>query len=107
GRDDEAWAELARQMCDRHFGIGADGLLLIVPSANGDARMRMFNPDGSESASCGNGVRCLGRYVHDRYGLGDPELRVETGAGATVIAMREAGDVTVNMGRPILAPREI
>jgi diaminopimelate epimerase len=106
-RDDAYWAELARQMCDRHFGVGSDGLLLIVPSDQADARMRMFNPDGSESASCGNGVRCLGRYVHDRYGLGDPELRVETGAGVTVIAMREDGDVTVNMGRPILAPREI
>src|SRR5438067_6815602 len=79
--DESAWSELARAMCDRHFGIGSDGLLLVVPSAVADARMRMFNPDGSESASCGNGIRCLGRYVRDRYGLGEGGLRVETGAG--------------------------
>ncbi len=103
------WSALAVAMCDRHFGIGSDGLLLVLPpseTANGQAqvRMRMFNPDGSESASCGNGIRCLGRYVHDRYGLGDPELRVETGAGLSTIRVNADGTVTVDMGAPILDP---
>lgn len=101
------WAALARAMCDRHFGIGSDGLLLVLPSERADVRMRMFNPDGSESASCGNGIRCLGRYVHDRYGLGDPELRVETGAGLTTITVQPGGLVTVDMGAPIFTPAEI
>jgi diaminopimelate epimerase len=94
-------------MCDRHFGIGSDGLLLVVPSDQADVRMRMFNPDGSESASCGNGIRCLGRYVRDRYGLGGPELRVETGAGLTAITVHPDGLVTVDMGAPIFAPADI
>src|SRR4051794_12623256 len=82
---DDQWARLAREMCDRHFGIGSDGLLLVLPSAVGDARMRMFNPDGSEPASCGNGIRCLGRYVRDRYARDSDCFRVETGAGLTTI----------------------
>ncbi len=101
------WSTLARAMCDRHFGIGSDGLLLVLPSDQADVRMRMFNPDGSESASCGNGIRCLGRYVHDRYGLGKPELRVETGAGLSTIKVNADGTVTVDMGAPILDPAAI
>jgi diaminopimelate epimerase len=104
---DEQWSRLARRLCDRHFGIGSDGLLLVLPSERADARMRMFNPDGSESASCGNGIRCLGRYVHERYGLGDPDLRVETGAGMTTIIVHDDGTVTVDMGKPILIPAQI
>ncbi len=106
-RSDEEWAALARAMCDRHFGIGSDGLLLVLPSDVADARMRMFNPDGSESASCGNGIRCLGRFVHDRYGLRSDGLRVETGAGVAAISMHADGSVTVDMGRPIFAPADI
>jgi len=105
--DDARWARLAREMCDRHFGIGSDGLLLALPSTIADARMRMFNPDGSESASCGNGIRCLGRYVRDRYGLGAGDLRVETGAGVTTISVLDGGMVTVNMGLPVFAPAQI
>jgi diaminopimelate epimerase len=101
------WGALAREMCDRHFGIGSDGLLLVLPSAKAEVRMRMFNPDGSESASCGNGIRCLGRYVRDRYGLGTPELSVETGAGLTSITVHPDGLVTVDMGAPIFAPAAI
>src|SRR5437879_2705448 len=103
-RSDEEWAALATAMCDRHFGIGADGLLLVLPSGVADARMRMFNPDGSESASCGNGIRCLGRFLQDRYGLGVSGLRVETGAGVGGITVREDGSVSVDMGQPIFAP---
>jgi diaminopimelate epimerase len=69
--------------------------------------MRMFNPDGSESASCGNGIRCLGRYVQDRYGRGAGNLRVETGAGPTTITVNDDGSVTVDMGQPILTPSQI
>jgi diaminopimelate epimerase len=104
---DEEWGQLARRMCDRHFGIGGDGLLLVLPSTVADVRMRMFNPDGSESASCGNGIRCLGRYVRDRHGLGESGLVVETGAGASSITIAADGAVTVDMGRPILNPSAI
>lgn len=106
-RSDEEWATLARAMCDRHFGIGADGLLLVLPSEVADARMRMFNPDGSESASCGNGIRCLGRFLRDRHGLGADGLSVETGAGIGAITVRDDGSVTVDMGAPIFAPADI
>src|SRR5437870_97095 len=106
-RSDEEWAGLARAMCDRHYGIGADGLLLVLPSEIADARMRMFNPDGSESASCGNGIRCLGRFLRDRHELGTPALRVETGAGVTTITTAPDGRVTVDMGEPIFSPSEI
>ncbi len=61
-------AEIARRVSDRHFGIGSDGLILILPSPVADARMQMFNADGSESEMCGNGVRCVAKYVHD-HGL--------------------------------------
>ena len=59
-------AEVARAVSDRHFGIGADGLILILPSTHADFRMRMFNADGSEAQMCGNGIRCLAKYVYDR-----------------------------------------
>jgi diaminopimelate epimerase len=106
-RGDAYWSELAVAMCDRHFGIGSDGLLLVVPSEVADARMRMFNPDGSESASCGNGIRCLGRYVRDHHGIGNPALRVETGAGVTTITTNPDGSVTVDMGPPIFEPSRV
>src|ERR1041384_3717993 len=104
--DDAQWAHLAQEMCDRHFGIGSDGLLLVQASGAADARMRMFNPDGSESASCGNGIRCLGRYVQDRYGRAVGGLKVETGAGLTTITVHADGRVTVDMGQPILTDRK-
>jgi diaminopimelate epimerase len=106
-RSDTDWAVLAQATCDRHFGIGADGLLLILPSEVADARMRMFNPDGSESASCGNGIRCLGRFLHDRYALGAESLSVETGAGVGAIVVRDDGSVTVDMGAPIFNPADV
>jgi len=58
--------ELSRRMCDRHFGIGADGLIWMVPSDCADARMRIFNSDGSEPEMCGNGIRCLGKFLRDK-----------------------------------------
>ncbi|MBC7854201.1 MAG: diaminopimelate epimerase [Pirellulaceae bacterium] len=100
-------AELARKMSDRHFGIGSDGLILICPSDSGaDARMRMFNADGSESEMCGNGLRCVAKYVHD-YGIcRTPQLKIQTGRGNLTVDLEiKAGKVdraTVNMGKPIL-----
>lgn len=101
-------SELAVKVSDRHFGIGSDGLILIRPSEVADFRMTMFNADGSESEMCGNGIRCVGKYVYD-YGLTDKtEVSVETLAGIKylkfLIKDGKVGMVTVNMGEPILKP---
>src|SRR5207248_3281031 len=69
----------ARKVSDRHFGVGGDGLILICPSDRADARMRMFNADGSEAEMCGNGVRCVAKYVYDHGLVRKPTLTVETG----------------------------
>lgn len=100
-------AELARKMSDRHFGIGSDGLILICPSDSGaDARMRMFNADGSESEMCGNGLRCVAKYVHDHGIRKAPQLKIQTGRGNLTVDLEVKGGkaerVTVNMGKPIL-----
>src|ERR1700678_469945 len=74
-------AELARNIADRHLGVRGDGLLLICPSRIADARMRMFNADGSESEMCGNGVRCVAKYIHDHGITRKGRVTVETGRG--------------------------
>jgi diaminopimelate epimerase len=100
-------AELARRMADRHFGIGGDGLILICPSDNGaDARMRMYNADGSESEMCGNGLRCVAKYVYD-HGIQRTEtLRIQTGRGILSVDLElknnKVDRARVNMGQPIL-----
>ena len=71
----------ARFVSDRHFGIGSDGLILICPSELADCRMRMFNEDGSEGAMCGNGIRCVGKYVYDHGIVKKKEISVETKGG--------------------------
>lgn len=96
---------------DRHFGIGSDGLILICPSKVADFRMAMYNADGSEGEMCGNGVRCIAKYVYD-YGLTDKEhISIETKGGIKYLDLTiEDGKVTlvkVNMGKPILSPKEI
>src|SRR5882757_9914509 len=97
---------LAVKIADRHFGVGGDGLILICPSEKGDARMRMFNADGSESEMCGNGVRCVAKYVYDHGIARKDRLEIETGRGVLAIDVEtEQGKVTrarVNMGAPIL-----
>jgi diaminopimelate epimerase len=105
-------AELARRMSDRHFGIGGDGLILICESDNGaDARMRMLNADGSESEMCGNGIRCVAKYVYDHGIKRSPTLRIQTGRGTLDIDVEtKAGKVErarVNMGPPILDAAKI
>lgn len=84
---------LSRSLSDRHFGIGSDGVICICRSVEGDFQMRMFNADGSEGAMCGNGIRCLGKYVYDK-GLTDKRrLFIETAAGMRIL------DLNVNNGR--------
>jgi diaminopimelate epimerase len=104
-------ARLAVKISDRHFGVGSDGLILILPSKKADVRMRMFNADGSEAEMCGNGVRCLAKYAFDHGLTRNNPMKVETGRGVLTLAMQiERGkvrDVTVNMGEPILSVPEI
>ncbi len=118
-------AELARIVSDRHKGIGADGLILICPSQSADARMRIFNADGSEAEMCGNGIRCVAKYVYEHKlakaggafsvpgQLTCPaSLKIETGNGILTIGLiindsDKVEKVCVNMGRPILTPKDI
>ena len=104
-------AELARRISDRHFGVGGDGLILICPSTVADARMRMFNADGSEAEMCGNGVRCVAKYVYDHGICRKPTLRIETGNGVLALDLILGGGqvrrVRVDMGEPILDPLQI
>jgi len=103
--------KLAMAVSDRHFGIGGDGLILICPSEVADARMRMFNADGSESEMCGNGVRCVAKYVHD-HGIAKKDvLKIETGRGVLTLKLEvENGKcraICVDMGEPILEAEKI
>jgi diaminopimelate epimerase len=104
-------AELARRVSDRHFGVGADGLILITPSEVADARMRMFNADGSEAEMCGNGVRCVAKFVHDHGIVPKPRVTVETGRGVLTLDLTVKGGkvelVRVDMGEPILRSADI
>jgi len=105
-------SELARNISHRHFGVGADGLILIHPSEVADARMQMFNSDGSESEMCGNGIRCVAKFVHDHGLARKPSLTIETGAGVLGIDLHLGPDgkvsqVTVDMGTPELEVSKI
>jgi diaminopimelate epimerase len=105
-------AALAQKITDRHFGVGGDGLILIVPSEKADARMRMFNVDGSEAEMCGNGVRCVAKFVHDHGLAVKPHLTIETGRGVLNLDLEVGPDqkvhqVRVNMGEPILEASKI
>lgn len=104
-------ARLAIAISDRHFGVGSDGLILIGPSERADARMRMFNADGSESEMCGNGVRCVAKYIHD-HGIAPRErVTIETGRGVLALDLEVEGGkarrVKVDMGVPIVRASEI
>lgn len=96
---------------DRHFGIGADGLILICPTEKADVRMRMFNADGSESEMCGNGIRCVAKYVYDHGIAQKSPMTIETGRGILTLEIEasqgKARRVRVNMGEPILKSVEI
>ena len=117
--------QLAQVVSDRHFGIGSDGLILISPSKIADARMRIFNADGSEAEMCGNGIRCVAKYVYE-HKLAAPagpftipgqkscpaSLTIETGNGPLTLGLiiddnNQVSKVSVNMGRPTLTPKDI
>ena len=104
-------AELARQMSHRHFGVGGDGLILIRPTEKADARMQMFNADGSEAEMCGNGLRCVAKYVYDHGICSKDSMQIETGAGILAIDIEAtsgtAQRVRVDMGEPVLDPATI
>lgn len=113
GNDELSWSQMAVAMCDRHLGIGADGILVAQPSQTADIKMRMFNPDGSEAEMCGNGIRCFAKYALSKDGAtaGRDSLSVETKAGIkTIGATYDAGklsSIRVNMGKPIFSPSKI
>jgi len=96
----------AARLCHRRFGIGADQLLVLRPSSRADVAMQIFNADGSEVEMCGNGVRCLARYLVDRGRSRGPEIRVETPAGI-VTPRIEADRIAVEMGAPLFTPSRI
>ncbi|MEE8450743.1 MAG: diaminopimelate epimerase, partial [Thermoguttaceae bacterium] len=106
---------LARDVSDRHFGIGADGLVLICPSDVADARMRMFNADGSEAEMCGNAIRCVAKYLFDHGIRKKQTLEIETGNGVLTLELELNGKldgglvdrVRVDMGEPILLPADV
>jgi diaminopimelate epimerase len=102
----------AVRVSNRNFGIGSDGLILILPSEKADIRMRMFNADGSESEMCGNGIRCVAKYAFDHGLVAKKEITAETGAGILTLQLFTDGrdrveKVRVNMGAPRLARHEI
>lgn len=109
------WTEVAKRVSDRRFGVGGDGLILIEKgiSENADGRMRMFNADGSESEMCGNGLRCVSKYLHDRKYRGKTSLNLDTGAGLLIADIKEcdsngnAQNIQINMGKPILNASDI
>jgi diaminopimelate epimerase len=102
---------LSRAISDRHFGVGGDGLILICPSDKADARMRTYNADGSEAEMCGNGIRCVAKYVYDHGLVRKPTLRIETGRGILTLELEISGgsvrQVRVDMGEPILEAERI
>ena len=88
---------LARRLSNRHFGIGSDGLILILPSEQADFRMQMFNADGSEGRMCGNGIRCVGKYVYDKRLTDHTALRIETASGVKDIILTISNENTVSV----------
>ncbi len=98
------WSQMAVAICDRHYGVGADGLLLLLPSKNADFRMRIFNADGSEGQTCGNGLRCVARYGLEKGLTNANEISVETLAGVSKLRLYKTGGkltrVRVGMGKP-------
>ncbi len=104
--------KLAISLAHRHFGVGGDGLILIKQNPAGDGEMVMYNADGSKSQMCGNGLRCVAKYLHDTYAPGKKNLKIQTGNGlldAKVITGDDgkAKSITINMGKPIFKGLEI
>ena len=98
-----------QHLCNRNFGIGADGIILILDSKNKCfVKMRIFNSDGSEPEMCGNGIRCLIAFLNDNYEIKDkPAIRIETKAGLIITSIDANENIKVSMGDPILSPEDI
>lgn len=107
----ELSADQVSHLCDRHVGVGSDGLIVVRPSETADFQMVFYNPDGSRAQMCGNGIRCLAKFVHDRAISGESEIAVETLAGTKTVSVQiEEGRVVgacVNMGRADFRSAEI
>jgi diaminopimelate epimerase len=108
------WSQLAASICERHFGIGADGLILLMPSETADCKMRIYNADGSEAEACGNGLRCLVRYVLEMWpktNWGAEELSIETEAGLRKARITEVAgepaEIRVSLGEPRFSAKDI
>lgn len=103
--------KLSVRLSDRHTGIGGDGIILICPSRSADAKMRIFNADGSEGKMCGNGIRCVGKFLYDNRIVPKEVIRVETLSGVKALRMRVRGGcavgASVDMGRAAFAPEEV
>lgn len=108
---DQNWAELAQAICQRHFGVGADGLILVQNSKVADLKMRIFNPDGSEAEACGNGLRCFAKYSIERGIVDKTNLTIETLPGIrktkACVSQGKVNQVEVNMGTPQFQPEQI
>ena len=102
---------LAIAMCHRRTGVGADGLIVILPSQSADARMRIFNPDGSEAEMCGNGLRCVAKFLYDRSFVRERLMRIETGRGVLTVQVEErqrrVERARINMGHPVFERNSI
>ena len=112
GETPEDLSALARRLSHRHFGVGADGLICVKPGRTGDFTMEMYNADGSRGSMCGNGIRCVGRYVYDKGLTRKTCLTIDTDAGPRTLELHVRGGrveaVTVDMGRPgLLPPMEV
>ena len=104
-------SELAKKVSDRHFGIGSDGMILICKSDIADFRMQMFNSDGTEAEMCGNGIRCVGKFVYDNGYTNKENIEIETLAGVKKLKLfvqnGKVEKIKVDMGEPILEPNKI
>lgn len=105
------YGETAKKLCDRHYGIGADGLVLLQPSGRADCKMRIFNADGTEAEMCGNAVRCVGKYLYERRIVPKETISLETFSSVLTLQLSVKGGkvaaVTVNMGQPELDSEKI
>ena len=103
--------EIAREISDRHFGVGADGLVLIHPSEKADARMQMFNADGTEAEMCGNAIRCVAKYLYEEDLVAQQQMTIETACGDLELELQaeqnHVRSVRVDMGKPILEAEKI
>ena len=110
---EEIRPELAVRLSDRHKGIGSDGIIFINPADNADFEMEMYNADGSRSQMCGNGIRCVGKYVYDHRLTDKTDVEILTGAGVKRLRLKvdinknEVLEATVDMGAPILEAAKI